>query len=199
MACLGLRVFNFKGRSKQPVTPRDTTFQVELRCEGPERFGMVLGGHPEVPGLVIVDTSDSKAVMRWNDEHPGEKIQIGYAVMQVNGITETQGMLQELRDAKSATVVVKMELCSEQLAVLKRSMEMQRRNVVVEKNLTKVTDACHCGEACSICHDEMDGTAEAQLPCGHRFHKACVRKWLISGSLRCPLCNHDIGMDNCNN
>ena len=94
---------------------------------------MLLGGHPEVAGLVIIDTSDSRAVMRWNDEHPGEKIQIGYAVMEINGITETQGMLRELREAKSATVVVKMELCSRQLAVLKQSMELQRRNVLVEK------------------------------------------------------------------
>lgn len=201
MASLCLRWLEFMGRShgrRVQNDASDTTFQVELERGGSEPFSLLLGGHPTVAGLVIVDVSDSAAVTRWNAEHPNQKIEVGYVVMEVNGITEIQEMLKEFREATSAKMLVKTYLCPRQLAVLRNSLEIRRKNILVQQNLTMPTDACHCGELCSICYDEMDGKAEAQLPCGHRFHRACLTKWLIRGSLRCPLCNHEIG-ENCNN
>eukprot|EP00438_Fugacium_kawagutii_P028582 Skav221633 [mRNA] locus=scaffold2627:268128:268379:+ [translate_table: standard] len=51
-------------------------------------------------------------------------------------------------------------------------------------------------EACSICHDDMCHSSNVtQLPCGHHFHRACVKKWLVSGQPRCPLCNHDFAKE----
>ena len=50
---------------------------------------------------------------------------------------------------------------------------------------------------CAICFDDYESGAVLRvLPCGHRFHRQCVDKWLLhpwEGQLRslaCPLCNH---------
>ncbi len=59
-------------------------------------------------------------------------------------------------------------------------------------------------ENCSICLDdltEMQGKSETTnkvIDCGHRFHMACIDRWLtersVSGSqdAKCPLCNRVI-------
>jgi len=55
-------------------------------------------------------------------------------------------------------------------------------------------------EPCSIClltDEEIEETVAiafrswCRLPCGHRFHKACVGQWLTTGQRRCPLCRDD--------
>ena len=45
-------------------------------------------------------------------------------------------------------------------------------------------------EQCSICLDNYTvGTIVRQLPCGHKFHDACVSEWINKPSSRrnCPL------------
>ena len=91
-----LRWLKSMGRSRhglRPVQSRqsdncDTVFQAELEREDSEQFRMLLGGHQGVKRLVIFDNLDSQPVMRWNDEHPNQKIEVGYVVTEVNGITE---------------------------------------------------------------------------------------------------------------
>lgn len=49
-----------------------------------------------------------------------------------------------------------------------------------------------CAEECSICKEVFEDGAELRvLPCLHRFHVACVDRWL-SQSRTCPVCKHDI-------
>ena len=205
MVCLTLPRFG-RALTRRPtsasVSPseNDSIFQAELRCEDMERFCIVLGGHPQIGGLVIIDTAGSKAVDRWNDANPGQKIEIGYAIIEVNGITKLQDMLQEFREAKVASILVQAELCPKQLAMLRTTIKIQRRKLLLQENLEDATFVTKCGETCSICHEEMDGHADAsRLPCGHCFHKACVTKWLVYGSLRCPLCNHEVGRSDSQN
>ncbi len=48
---------------------------------------------------------------------------------------------------------------------------------------------------CSIClEDEEGGSANraVMLPCKHRYHARCVRKWLRRGAPTCPLCNWNV-------
>ena len=96
----------------------DTVFQTELEREDSEQFRMLLGGHPGVKRLVIIDNLDSQPVMRWNEEHTNQKIMVGYVVTEVNGITEIQEMLKEFREATSAKILMKTDLCPRQLHVL---------------------------------------------------------------------------------
>lgn len=48
---------------------------------------------------------------------------------------------------------------------------------------------------CSICLDDEEKGAPTRsvvLPCGHRYHARCIRKWLRRGAPTCPLCNWNV-------
>lgn len=48
------------------------------------------------------------------------------------------------------------------------------------------------GESCAVClADFGGGDVMRRLPCRHRFHMACIDKWLHRNK-RCPLCMHPI-------
>eukprot|EP00438_Fugacium_kawagutii_P001883 Skav221265 [mRNA] locus=scaffold1935:29276:29719:- [translate_table: standard] len=146
-----------------------------------------MGGHPSVQGLLIVDVLETTAVRKWNEKNPQHAIEVGQAVLEVNGISEPRAaMFQAFRDAKTVELVLNRELGPQQQEVLRASLQLHRRRAIVEDMLQDVHGEEPC--FCAICHDE-GGEEEAQLPCGHRFHKACVKKWLITQHLRCPMCN----------
>ena len=47
-------------------------------------------------------------------------------------------------------------------------------------------------EICAICYDSFfAGETVAQLPCGHRYHAACVGSWLINATT-CPTCRTEV-------
>lgn len=49
------------------------------------------------------------------------------------------------------------------------------------------------GLSCAVCIAAYSSGEEIRvLPCGHRFHCACVDKWLVSQSKTCPLCSKPI-------
>ncbi|CAL8087037.1 unnamed protein product [Calicophoron daubneyi] len=44
-------------------------------------------------------------------------------------------------------------------------------------------------DACVICWRKFHpGVRLGALPCGHGFHEACIRRWLDTGALDCPIC-----------
>lgn len=43
-------------------------------------------------------------------------------------------------------------------------------------------------DACSICADELDGTQNVTLECGHSFHVACALRWFRYEHTTCPNC-----------
>jgi hypothetical protein len=50
------------------------------------------------------------------------------------------------------------------------------------------TQDLHEGDRCSVCMTEYEcGESSKTLPCGHRFHAACIVKWLTTSSINCPL------------
>merc|ERR1711972_1131419 len=50
------------------------------------------------------------------------------------------------------------------------------------------------GDLCVICCVELlQGDAFRTLrPCGHRFHKHCIDKWLLESSSRCPVDQQEV-------
>lgn len=50
---------------------------------------------------------------------------------------------------------------------------------------------------CSICMDAFEaGDAVRSLPCLHRFHVACVDRWLTQHNASCPVCKMPIIQNN---
>jgi hypothetical protein len=46
---------------------------------------------------------------------------------------------------------------------------------------------------CAICLDEFEDMEKVRiLPCGHRFHEACLLPWLTERHSSCPLCKFDV-------
>ena len=46
-------------------------------------------------------------------------------------------------------------------------------------------------EDCGICFEGAEdgaGEKDTTLPCGHKFHAACIDRWLASGDPTCPTC-----------
>ena len=44
-------------------------------------------------------------------------------------------------------------------------------------------------EECPIClEDFKEGEPVKRLPCGHLFHAACVKEWIVDVRGVCPLC-----------
>lgn len=44
---------------------------------------------------------------------------------------------------------------------------------------------------CSVCMEMMTSRNFRELPCGHRFHTKCLRKWKAEGNRTCPLCREE--------
>ncbi|CAK9091651.1 unnamed protein product [Durusdinium trenchii] len=104
-------------------------------------------------------------------------------------------MLEELRASKVVDLLINTQLTPSQGAVYNAAVQLCKKYDAMDDLLEIVTITPDVGP-CSICHDAMDATGAVvvQVPCGHHFHKFCVRKWFVSQShLRCPLCNQVFG------
>ena len=47
-------------------------------------------------------------------------------------------------------------------------------------------------DECTFCFEKLYSEPVISLPCGHMFHKSCIKKWLIDYSVKCPICKKDI-------
>jgi len=59
----------------------------------------------------------------------------------------------------------------------------QTRKVINREKNTRTTV-----HDCSICFEPMTNDVRIALPCGHRFHKECIRRSLASTNGTCPNC-----------
>jgi hypothetical protein len=70
---------------------------------------------------------------------------------------------------------------------------LQPENITLtEEQISVVTrDSIGTGEEnCSVCQDGMLLDL-LELPCGHKFHRQCIRNWLLNFSILCPMCSAD--------
>lgn len=90
-------------------------------------------------------------------------------------------------EVKAVDLLLKCGLTAQQRAVYECSLDLHKKSLKAEAVLSKVPapdiEQGHVEvDVCSICYEDQDGGDEvSKLPCGHQFHKRCVKKWLISG------------------
>lgn len=58
-----------------------------------------------------------------------------------------------------------------------------------EFNKYKYVKCDNC--SCSICLENIKSFA-TKIPCGHLFHKKCIKNWLCNENVKCPLCRKDV-------
>ncbi|CAK9064650.1 unnamed protein product [Durusdinium trenchii] len=184
----------------------------------PPRSSSAFGGkevwHSSGSGLIIVNVENSYAVRNWNKENPHLPIEVGQAILEVNGIRNSKRMLEEFRVTGQADLLIATELTQQQNAIYERSLVLERRTLEVQNLLIPVDETFDPAEPCSICQDNLltsepadsgaektkEGSLQApsglscakvvvRLRCNHYFHSTCIKAWLVFYSSRCPLCN----------
>ncbi|CAK9106384.1 Uncharacterized RING finger protein C57A7.09 [Durusdinium trenchii] len=173
---------------------------LERSCEG-ELWGIKLAVHRHIEGMVITDLSDSEVVQEWNEQNEEHPIQEGHVIIEVNGYRDHENMKQQFASSLSMQLLV----CTEPSDLQQWAFDVfaQRKNLTaaVDAIIQKVEahrEGTNFG-GCSICHDDMhascgQGSQVVRLPCKHHFHESCVKRWLLTGNHRCPLCNHHLAL-----
>ncbi|CAK9092679.1 unnamed protein product [Durusdinium trenchii] len=139
MACF----FPFRCRARAQVLPcQESAFRVTLEAELKDwplsqGWGLVVSSDEALRELVIVNIQESTSVKHWNLEHPECPIEVGQAILEVNGKTERNEMLEELWGKtawKDGKVLIQM-LIDVQLTPRQRSffnLAIRRYDVVDE-------------------------------------------------------------------
>eukprot|EP00434_Breviolum_minutum_P029433 symbB.v1.2.026027.t1/scaffold2570.1/size76156/1 len=177
------------------------TYRVKLeRQVDGSPLGLIIAQHPRVDGLVISAVRESEAIQQWNVAHPETPIHPGLAVLDINAVTDSEGMVWECCNAKSLNMVVSQQLTPEQSLAYRKGLRKHLLSEAVDEIIKEVENVeGPCDDTCAICHEEMrihkgpeSTDAVVRIPCGHHFHRGCVKRWLVSGSQRCPLCNQNV-------
>jgi hypothetical protein len=69
-----------------------------------------------------------------------------------------------------------------------RKIQSRIRGKQTRKVINREKNTSTTVHECSICFEPLTRDVRIALPCGHRFHKDCIRRSLTSTSGRCPNC-----------
>jgi len=135
-------------------------------------------------GNTIIEVSGSPDIGTFNSlGFPGEDINES----SMNNIFEmfTSGNVP-LMDNSLLDMIMNQSLQNDQQVAEKATRDMinnlgsYRRVKKGDVNIDKECVICKCN------YEENEGVR--LLPCGHLFHKKCIDKWFIEGSVHCPIC-----------
>ena len=171
--------------------PPESCFKVTLDGYAGAFSGLRIAGTAGMEGMVIVDLGRSEAIKSWNRSNPLQALEIGHVISEVNGLRAAEDMLQVFSrmDRDEVCMLVNRKATEKQQAVFRHSRWKFEVARLLEQCLEDVLG--DGDEICPICHEDMESGA-VKLPCGQQFHKECVKKWLLRGNLRCPLCNSSV-------
>lgn len=113
-----------------------------------------------------------------------------------NGLARVEADLAERDD--------KIKRCEDHIASLRpmfqvfleQANEKRRQELAKQRAAAAAANGGEDGEhngvkECSICLMELEQEVAYALPCGHVFHRVCVKNWLARSSL-CPICKQDV-------
>ncbi|CAL1127543.1 unnamed protein product [Cladocopium goreaui] len=179
-------------------------FWVHVKRESSdEPWGLQTLHSDQADGLVIKRVLDTGAIAKWNWTNPEDQVACHHAIVSVNGRTNIQEKMDELRYAKTLKMEVSLRLSREETMLARRHYQFKdkfrERLVKVDAALKDMGEASDSPDGCPVCLDDL-GQEVLRLPCGHRFHRSCISKWLAGPvSPTCPSCKQQLtipGLDN---
>mmetsp|Transcript_58604 Transcript_58604/g.130997 ORF Transcript_58604/g.130997 Transcript_58604/m.130997 type:complete len:215 (+) Transcript_58604:83-727(+) len=98
-------------KADEPAATKDTpeqTMEVRIRKEGGKTLGIVLSGTTRDPTRAMIKViRDDGLVAEWNRNHgPGQQIQTGTEVLNVNGRRDSQEMLKAVKEENDLLMVM---------------------------------------------------------------------------------------------
>lgn len=78
------------------------------------------------------------------------------------------------------------------MPVVTRSAHNVRRAAMCGRRI--LSERCRLEQNCAICHDDIRGSDVYHLPCGHTFHKECLRQQLRhcrQWATKCAVCRRE--------
>ena len=190
MSCFGTTFFD------QRIC-QSGTYQVKLSREGMEAWGLQTLYTEDQDDLVIADVKvNGTPVGKWNQKHADHLVH-DRAILNVNGNSSIQDMLDELRYARTLKMEISLSLSREHQVLLRRhhrSKKLRVRVAKVEAMLQETPQMEGVADACPVCLEDMASQGSVnQLPCGHCFHRRCISKWLVQAfSPTCPSCKKQL-------
>ena len=127
-ALLSHAVFQTPGQPS-PHVDGVSAYKVQLQCDGP--LGLVVTeSQPPMQNLLILSIQDSKAIQLWNHLNPAEQVQVGHAIMEVNGKSDPHLMFEELQSAQTLNLFIKDKLTRVQQRHFDKSLQDQKGRLV---------------------------------------------------------------------
>jgi hypothetical protein len=75
---------------------------------------------------------------------------------------------------------------------LRNHVRVQDRVRPLDAVAVAVEVAVSSNEECCICLDKDNEQSWGVLPCGHKFHAACITRWVATQQPNCPVCRFDV-------
>lgn len=179
---------------------------ITVRKDEQMALGLVLKIESGRNAIKINHIHDLGCVHQWNSQHPSQEVRPGDSLMSVNGVsanieTGHQALLTELQaSGRINLVVLRSPRIQDQASNFSEAAVHMRQDTLVRRDVVDALPKIHVGDLgdtsaveCSICLGEFDTHDDImQLRCGHTFHFACAKQWLLQcivmSRAKCPLC-----------
>ena len=73
-----------------------------------------------------------------------------------------------------------------------RKLQSRFRGQKTRKLLSRIKTTIPTDTDCPICVEPMIENVATLFPCGHRFHRACIRPALTGTEKKCPVCRANV-------
>jgi hypothetical protein len=93
-----------------------------------------------------------------------------------------------LRSSAAKKIQKRFRSRKRQRSKASRKIQSKVRGKQTRKVINREKNTSTTVHYCSICFEPLTNDVRIALPCGHRFHKDCIRRSLTSTSGRCPNC-----------
>jgi hypothetical protein len=172
-----------------PASEMDVVNVKLAKAEG-GAFGFRIADDGEEDGLIITVINDNSLLTLWNQQNPHLSAVVGDRILQVNGVTGTWAIMEEMWKCSAIDMMVlRNPEGSHRIASQCHVTDKMMENTRFVLARTVFAGDVHL-DTCAICIQSVEpGARFAHLDCGHGFHQRCIVRWMgHREEALCPLC-----------